>query len=624
MRPDARILAGWVPSDLEEGAPTPARLGAMARARGLPVVSLGPCWLIGGGASARDPAGVECLLAGRIVAGGDAQAVAAAQARRADAAAALACLRGEFVAVIWEPRPRRLVLARDQLGGRSLHIAAASGGLWFAEEVRDLLGLLAAQPAPDRASVALMLARGLVPAGRSLFEGIDRVEPGGLVELAPETRRSKHWWTPRYAGVDSGNADELAHRTVAAADRAIARCAGGERVAVMLSGGLDSSAVAAGAVRAAQDRDQLPVAYSGVFPEHPSIDETEKLDAVVDCLELRSVRREVTGGSALAGSLAYLDRWSLPVGSPNHFVWEPLFARAAADGLTTMLDGEGGDEVFDVSGYLIADSLRAARVRAAARQARDTVGAGPDAPASSVRRLLMHYGVKGALPQVVHRLRRRGESRQAPAWLNGPAAHAADEGYDPWEWKRLHGPLWWRHQVFLLTRIRELLDAHGYARRRAWQVGVDSRHPFMHDVDLIETVLRLPPEQRYDYRLDRVLLRRGLAGRLPPAVLECRDKRRFDALLQGSLDSGDSAVLRELLEDPHAEVRSWLDPEVLRAEILSVDATSAPRGAAAWRAAIWRLGLLECWLRALIEDGFTAKLGERLELAPVTISVRER
>lgn len=448
MRPDALTLAGWVPSDLEVGAPTPGRLAAMAQARGLPVVSLGPSRLIGGGAQARDPAGAECLLAGRVVAGGDARTVANAQALEAEVAATLARLRGEFVAVVWQPRPRRLVLARDQLGGRSLHIAAAPGGLWFAEEVRDLLGLLASQPAPDRSSVALLLARGLVPAGRSLFEGIDRVEPGALVELAPGTRRSKRWWTPRYAGVESGSDHELARRTVAAADRAVARCTGGERVAVMLSGGLDSSAVAAGAVRAAQNRDQLPVAYSGVFPEHPSIDETEKLDAVVDCLRLRSVRREVTAGSALAGSLAYLDRWSLPAGSPNHFVWEPLFARAAADGFTTMLDGEGGDEVFDVSGYLIADCLRAGRARAAIRCARNTVGAGPDAPASLVRRLLVSYGVKGAAPHLLHRLSRRRDSRPMPAWLSRPAATAADDAYDRWGWKRLEGPLWWRHQAF--------------------------------------------------------------------------------------------------------------------------------------------------------------------------------
>ena len=200
----------------------------------------------------------------------------------------------------------------------------------------------------------------------------------------------------------------------------------------------------------------------------------------------------------------------------------------------------------------------------------------------------MRFGVKGAAPHLAHRLRQRG----------------AAGDFDPFAWKRWDGPLWWSHQAFLLTDMREALDAHGYLRRRTWEAGLESRHPFMHDVDLVEAVLSLPPAPRLHAALDRVLLRRGLRGRLPESVLAVQDKRHFDGLLRTALEGGDGDLLRELVGDPGAEVRAYTDPRAVREELPDLG-----------QAGLWRAGAIECWLRSLANPGFPGQLGERLGLA---------
>lgn len=593
--PGTDLLVGWAPRD-PAGAGGHPRLGALAGER--EPVLVGGCEVLA--PAHRSPAGegAQVLVSGRLVGGAGAEQAASRYAATGDAAAALGPLRGEFVAVLWHPRNREVVVARDQLGGRGVHYRVAREGLAFAEEIRDLLPLLEVTPGPDPRAVGLLLMRGLLPPGRTPYEGVERLGPGRLLRWRGGSASVERWWRPRYAGVRDGTPAELADRTVHAMDRAVARTAAPGQVGIMLSGGLDSAAVAAGAVR--WGGRSRPVGYSGVFPGDADMDETEKLDAVVKTLGLRSVRRVITGGSAVGGSLAYLEEWKLPAASPNHFAWQPLFARAAADGVSVMLDGEGGDEVFDVSAYAVADALRRGRVRHSVELARTADGAG----ARALRRALRSYGLKGAAPHAVHRLLAR-RPRAAPRWLRAEVAARAEADYDRWAWKRERGPLWWRHQAYLLTGVRELLDAHGYVRRRAWEVGLDSRHPFLHDVELVETVLTIPPEPRFHPRLDRILLRRGLEGRLPDSVRTVQDKRTFDGLLRLAMDGGDAALIRELVEEPRAEVRAFLEPGALGDDVTT----------------LWRVGMVECWLRSLADPGFPARLAERCPAPPARFEV---
>ena len=136
---------------------------------------------------------------------------------------------------------------------------------------------------------------------------------------------------------------------------------------VLLSGGLDSSTVAALATELPDGVRPRRGNRPAVFPDHPTIDEEALINRLSAAFDLETTRVVVRSGSVLSGALAYVREWELPPISPNLFFWLPLLRGASANGVDASLDGEGGDEMFGLSPYLLADYLRHGRVRGALR-----------------------------------------------------------------------------------------------------------------------------------------------------------------------------------------------------------------------------------------------------------------
>jgi asparagine synthase (glutamine-hydrolysing) len=500
----------------------------------------------------------------------------------------LARLDGEFALAVWDGS--RGMLARDRLGARPLFVAEVQGGLVFASEVRGVLALLAARPAPDAVAVAQWLARTPARDDRTLYSGVRRLRAGHALVFGHGLRREHAPRVPRYAPPRSVEAREAAEQVRDVLGRAVERSLEGERrPAVMLSGGLDSAAVAAAA------GGSRPAAYSVVFPADPAVDESARIARVRERLGLDWVEARFGGGSALAAAAEFMREWELPSVSPNLFVWIPLLRRAAADGVDVMLDGEGGDELFGCARYLVADRLRAGRPAEALRLARRLPGMGARPRARWLRRALVSYGLRGALPYGMHeRLRAARGSDRPPPWL---APQAADERHDdPWAWKQLAGPRWWAQLADQLTVAGDALGAPDQLRREAALAGIELRHP-LRDPELVDLVLSLPPELGFDAHLDRPLVRRALAGELPAETLREDAKPAFNSLLTAALSGPDLPTLRALLAEPHPELARRVHKEAVAA-LLGGSASSR-----AWGLDLWRLATLEMWLEHQADPG---------------------
>jgi asparagine synthetase B (glutamine-hydrolysing) len=359
------------------------------------------------------------------------------------------------------------------------------------------------------------------------------------------------------------------------------------------------------------DRD-APVAYSARFPAQPEADESALIDATSSHLGIASVQTVVTSGRPILGALSHLDAWRVPSTSPNTFLWLPILDTARADDRDVMLDGEGGDELFDsVPFYLFADIVAAGRPSAAWRLTLRYPGVRTGITRRHRARILTHFLVRGLLPASLHRrldVRRPAALHAGP--LRPPDARVAIEIFDEWAWLDGDGPRWWRYRRHALTRMRHLLDAPGSFRRTAALAPIARRQPLMLDQDLVEFALSLPPEESFDPRYNRPLARLAQAERLPDAVRLRAGKSHFSGVLRASLRR-DGELLADLLGAPDARVHEFADVDRLE-RLLGGLHRGEGQDALAGAAQLWRLAAIECWLRQLDAPSFALELLGRL------------
>jgi asparagine synthase (glutamine-hydrolysing) len=529
-------------------------------------------------------------------------------------------LRGEAAFVLWDGGRRRGILARDQLGIGCLYLRDVGDAIAFASDIAGLLELTG--PAePDEDGVACWLALAQWPPGGTPFAGITRIGAGEALVL--DDGRSSRW---RYWSPDPGHPASLRGDEAAAAVRDAIAVAVGRRVppdgaaATLLSGGLDSTAVAATAARGSSPGTLR--AYSALFPGFPAQDESAWIGPTVEALGLEAGALEVHGGSIVAGAADWAARRRLPLPAPNWFYQRSLLERMAADGVTVALDGEGGDEVFGADRFLVSDALRRGRPLRAVRLARrlPSSAAGAPSPRALVR-FLARYGVRGALSAGVHdRLRRSGASAHGPAWLAPWAARRAAARVDPWRWKQPGQPRWWSHLVFGLTETVDAIGARDYFRAKGALTGIRVAHPLF-DVDLVELVLSLDPEAAYGPGPNRPLLRRSMRGWAPEPVLRRTGKSRFEPLFMACFAGADAPIVTELLGDPAARIRRWTEPHHLEA-MFALGPSMHPGGPHRWADDGFRLVATEIWLRSLEDPSFPETLLASPQLAPLSARFR--
>jgi asparagine synthase (glutamine-hydrolysing) len=535
-------------------------------------------------------------------------------------------MRGDFALLVWDHERGEGLLARDQLGVRGIFLHDASGGLYFASEVRHLLALLPRRPAPDPVSVAHWIAMSNRPGTGTLYAGIRRLHPGAMLLLDRKSMRERRYWTPHFSEPLSGSEPELAHEVRAGLDRAVHRRISAQGLTgVLMSGGLDSSSVAAVAATQAPGR---VAAYAGVFPEYPAVDESVLIEELREALHLPGATAVVGAGGLLASVLEYVGAWDTPPVGWSEFWMLPLMRAARRAGAETVLGGTGGDELFGSRVYLLADLLRAGHPFQAIGLVRRLPGAGyRSTHGREVARMVASLAVSGALPLRLHQLASRPFSvvsrpfsgRDTPGWLRPEAARDLLAYDDPLAWKRLEGPRWWANTAHGLTHVIEEAGVLQHQRRRSASAGVEARHPLL-DLDLVELCLRQPPRATFDPRRNRPVLRAAMTGLLPDSVRLRPGKAWFDSLIADCLTGPDGAAVRTLLSSPRTELAAYVDVEAMRRTLLD----GGSGGAAStfrWMYQMWRLVTAECWLRSQTQTG-VEQLASELQPSTPRVTLR--
>jgi len=529
---------------------------------------------------------------------------------------ALEQLRGDFALVLWDSLARQGFIAQSHTGIHTVYLHAAGERLAFATELDVLQQLLETRRGPDEVSLLAYISNRPLPGDRTMYEGIWRLGPGQCITLANSRWSRRRYWAPRYSGLSDDAPAELREELWSLVRQAVRRRLDLEGTnAIIMSGGIDSAVVATAAAEVSAGRAELR-SYSGIFPGRPEVDESVRIQAIAERTRIPTTKCVVAPEGLLAIALEYLRAFDLPLTGPGYLLEHSLLTHAAHDGATVVLDGQGGDEVFGTSYYLIADLLRAGRVRASLNMVHQLPG-GDRASRAAVLRAWRTFALTGLSPHSLQRLARRlrGPERYTPDWLADKARARLEEHTDPWAWKALKGPRWWAHRANLLVDAIEPTGVAEYVRHRAALAGLRARPPLF-DVDLVEHALRIPPQLNFDCRFDRPLVREAMAGRTPDSVRLWPTKSTLAPWYYDGLAGDDLGLIRDLLLASDAETRAYTTHERVAALLNRPPRVNEP-GWLDWVGDVWCLLTAECWLRQQSDSRFAQRL---LDAEPLTRS----
>ncbi|PIE52425.1 asparagine synthase (glutamine-hydrolyzing) [Candidatus Fermentibacteria bacterium] len=257
-------------------------------------------------------------------------------------------LNGMYAIAVFNSLSNRLLLARDPFGVKPLFFTRTKDGFWFGSEIKSLLVVPGVERTPSPEALSGYLAFNYVPGTLTPFKNIEELEPGTALSVDGETGEIRKWrfFDLEFSEDHSITFDEACLRSRTILQESVARTLLSDvPVGVMLSGGMDSSALTA--LMALERGNADFHTFSLGFTDR-SFDESEYASMVADHVGTTHHRIKVTADKVeelLPGYLAHIDE---PYADGSAIpTW--LLAKKASEYVTVLLSGEGGDEMY--TGY---------------------------------------------------------------------------------------------------------------------------------------------------------------------------------------------------------------------------------------------------------------------------------
>jgi asparagine synthase (glutamine-hydrolysing) len=254
-------------------------------------------------------------------------------------------LEGMFAFALWDTRRRRLLLGRDRFGEKPLFYIEDAGVLTFASELTALLAGLSTERDLDRAAMDSFFVFGYVPGPRSIVCDVRQLPPGHLLVWDHSSKRSvlRRYWSPPPISSDVAEPiGELVAETASLLERSVrSRMIADVPLGVLLSGGVDSSLIAALAARCSPE----PVKSFTVGYDVGRVSETEAARRMAE--EMGTDHHEVTLTEAEveAETPRLLARLDQPIADQALVAMHAVAGLARRD-VTVVVGGEGADELF--------------------------------------------------------------------------------------------------------------------------------------------------------------------------------------------------------------------------------------------------------------------------------------
>ena len=498
---------------------------------------------------------------------------------------------GMWAFAIWDTEHKRLFASRDRFGIKPFYYREDGGRLVFASEPKAFRADPETPLEPNRGAIAEYLAQSYLDhTEETFFAGLHRLAPAHSLSFDRDGLRVWRYWRLEPRDAPAGDAAEAVReafldsiRLHLRSDVAVGSC---------LSGGIDSSAVV-GSVAALLRDSPADAASVGArqrtftaYFEDAGFDERPYAEAVVAAAGAEPHLITFSDDELLRDLPQIVAAQDEPFGSTSMVAQWYVMRTAREAGLTVMLDGQGGDEVFGgyraFIGMHLADLLAGARLPALASELRAfadvhsplalaTTLARPFAPDALTR--LVRSRARGSAP-LLHPDLRRAEL--------GPTADGS-----PFR-TRLR-----RHQELLLTR-RGLPELLRYEDRNSMAHSLEARVPFL-EHRLVELAFSLPGGELIRDGRTKDVVRRALADVLPATVAARRDKLGFVTPERRWFRGALGRYAGQVFAEPETAARGFLDVDAAQRRLARHRDGEVDAGMELWRALN-----VELWARAFL------------------------
>jgi asparagine synthase (glutamine-hydrolysing) len=511
-------------------------------------------------------------------------------------------LRGMFAFAIWNRSTKSLFMARDRLGIKPLYYRYDSNTLLFGSEIKTILAYPGVNPEFNRATLAEYLAFGYLAGAESMYAGIQKLLPGHILTIDEHGRLSTSpYWD---LNIRADNGSQPREYYVSRYREQLEQCVASHLMSdvplgVFLSGGLDSSAIAALTTKIRKE----PIETFSVGYGEEAYSELPYARTIAE--HLKSKHHEV-----------HLSRDEFFQSLP-HLIWhedEPIVwpssvalyfvARLAKQRVTVVLTGEGSDETL--AGYTrypwtqlnsrLDTAYRKLTPEFIRGMLRSAINASP-IPAASRRKLEHTF------------LMRDGASWPAFYFDNFYSAFSAAEQEDMLTpesqqvagdayagsmkyWNQSSGDLLHR---LLYTDIKTyLVELLMKQDQMSMAASVESRVPFL-DHRLVEFTASIPAKYATQGMAGKFILKAAVEDLLPRSIVY-RQKLGFPTPWAYWLAGPYRDNLQRLLLEPRTLARGLFRPEALKRLFAEHAAGRRDHGNR-----IWRLLNLELWFRTCVE-----------------------
>ncbi|MBK6725584.1 MAG: asparagine synthase (glutamine-hydrolyzing) [Acidobacteria bacterium] len=504
-------------------------------------------------------------------------------------------INGMFAISLWDTAKKKLILARDRFGEKPIYYGVFDGKLLYASEPKAILAHPSVKAELNLDALRHYLSYDYVPAPHSIYKGIFKLPAAHILTVENGEIKTRRYWNVSWEKSEKPASlnNAAAELRELMSDAVRMRLVADVPLGILLSGGVDSSAIAAFAVQHATEK----VKTFSIGFEEDSFDESKYARQVSHHLGTEHYEATLSVGTA-ADLITEIGTWLDEPLSDGSLIPTFMLSRFVRHHVTVALGGDGGDELF--AGYPMYFGHKVAEMYSAVP---GFIRSGMIEPVVknlpvSTKNLSFEYRAKRFVRSSNYDLITRHHSWFGSFSIEEQTALLTPEVREQTSNDIYRGAREMLEQCDATNEIEQMqyLDMNFYMAediltkvdRASMAVSLETRAPFL-DPRIGQFAASVPLDYKLRGSKGKYILKKSLEGLLPDEILH-RKKKGFGIPIAEWLKGRLSPLMHDLLAPERLKEQG-----LFNAEYVQILIAEHEKGIASHHKQLWTLLVFQLW-----------------------------